>query len=52
MKFRGWVEDIRDVGKIKFIILHTPKEDYQVTCKKEILENFEELEKLTLQSAI
>lgn len=52
MKIRGWVEDIRDVGKIKFIILHTSNEDYQITCKREFLENFEELEKLTLQSAI
>ncbi|MEM5872802.1 MAG: aspartate--tRNA(Asn) ligase [Candidatus Aenigmatarchaeota archaeon] len=52
MIFRGWVEDIKDVGKVKFIILHTPKEDYQVTCRKDLMENFEELEKLTLQSAI
>ncbi|MEM5830792.1 MAG: aspartate--tRNA(Asn) ligase [Candidatus Aenigmatarchaeota archaeon] len=52
MIFRGWVEDIKDVGKVKFIILHTSKEDYQVTCRKDLVENFEELEKLTLQSAI
>ncbi|MFH7902950.1 MAG: aspartate--tRNA(Asn) ligase [Candidatus Aenigmatarchaeota archaeon] len=52
MIFRGWVEDIKDVGKVKFIILHTSKEDYQVTCRKDLMENFEELEKLTLQSAI
>ncbi|MEM5833113.1 MAG: aspartate--tRNA(Asn) ligase [Candidatus Aenigmatarchaeota archaeon] len=52
MIFRGWVEDIKDIGKVKFIILHTPKEDYQVTCRKDLMENFEELEKLTLQSAI
>ncbi|MEM5820556.1 MAG: aspartate--tRNA(Asn) ligase [Candidatus Aenigmatarchaeota archaeon] len=52
MIFRGWVEDIKDVGKVKFIILHTSKEDYQVTCRKDLMENFEEVEKLTLQSAI
>jgi aspartyl-tRNA synthetase len=52
MKIRGWVEEIRDLGKIKFIILHTSKEDVQVTCKKEKMENFEILNDLTLQSAI
>jgi aspartyl-tRNA synthetase len=52
MRIEGWIEDIRDLGKIKFIILHTPHGDYQITCKKDILENFEILKILTLQSAI
>ncbi|MEM5882257.1 MAG: aspartate--tRNA(Asn) ligase [Candidatus Aenigmatarchaeota archaeon] len=52
MRVRGWVEELRDLGKIKFIILHTVEEDYQITCKKEITENFEEIDKITLQSAI
>jgi aspartyl-tRNA synthetase len=52
MKIKGWVEEIRDIGKIKFLIVHTPKEDVQVTCKKDEMENFEILDDITLQSAI
>ncbi|MEM0480765.1 MAG: aspartate--tRNA(Asn) ligase [Candidatus Aenigmatarchaeota archaeon] len=52
MIIKGFVEEIRDVGKIKFIILHTSKEDVQITCKKDVLENFEILNEITLQSAI
>jgi aspartyl-tRNA synthetase len=52
MKVRGWVEDIRNLGKIKFIILHTSKEDIQITCKKDKMENFEILKEISLQSAI
>jgi len=48
----GWVEEIRDIGKLKFIILHTPKGDYQITCKRESLKNFEELDKINRQAAI
>ncbi len=52
MILKGWVEEIRDIGKIKFLILHTINKTYQITCKKEITENFDELEKLTRQSAV
>ncbi len=52
MILKGWVEEIRDVGKIKFLILHTINGKFQITCKKGITENFDELKKLTRQSAI
>ena len=50
----GWVEEIRDKGKIKFIILHTLDYDYQITVKKgEVSDDvFRTVEKLTRQSAI
>ncbi|MCS7123582.1 MAG: aspartate--tRNA(Asn) ligase [Candidatus Aenigmarchaeota archaeon] len=52
MKFFGWIEEIRDLGHFKFIVLHTVNGDYQVTCKEGITINFKELSNLTRQSAI
>ncbi|MEM5874919.1 MAG: aspartate--tRNA(Asn) ligase [Candidatus Aenigmatarchaeota archaeon] len=52
MKLFGWIEEIRDVGHFKFIILHTVNGDYQITCKKDFTLNFNELSNLTRQSAI
>lgn len=54
MQVNGWVEELRDLGGIKFIKLHTPNGDIQVTLpKKEVSkELFEKVDKITRQSAI
>jgi aspartyl-tRNA synthetase len=54
MKFQGWVEEIRNIGSIKFIKLHTVEEDLQITLKKEEVDRqlFDSIDKITRQSAI
>jgi nondiscriminating aspartyl-tRNA synthetase len=54
MKFQGWVEEIRNIGSIKFIKLHTTEEDLQITLKKEEVDKqlFDSIDKITRQSAI
>jgi nondiscriminating aspartyl-tRNA synthetase len=54
MKFQGWVEEIRNIGSIKFIKLHTVEEDLQITLKKEEVDKqlFDSIDKITRQSAI
>jgi aspartyl-tRNA synthetase len=50
----GWCEEIRDLGKLKFIKLHTPREDVQVTIRKEEVPRqvFELVRSITRQSAL
>ena len=50
----GWVEEIRDKGKIKFILLNCGKEKAQVTLKKGVVKDdlLKIVEKLTRQSAV
>jgi len=49
----GWVEDIRNIGSIAFIILRDRKGTLQVTClKKENPEIFEKLVNITRESVI
>ena len=54
MQINGWAEEIRDLGGIKFIKLHTPSGDIQVTVdKKEVSKKiFEKVDTITRQSAI
>jgi len=54
MRFYGWAEEIRDLGGIKFIKLHTRDKDYQVAIPKAKVpkEVFEIVDKITRQSAI
>jgi len=54
MQINGWIEEIRDIGKLKFLILHTPKGKYQITIHKEKVSKdiFEKSEKITRQSCI
>jgi aspartyl-tRNA synthetase len=54
MKFQGWVEEIRNIGSIKFIKLHTVEEDLQITLKKDEVDKqlFDSIDKITRQSAI
>lgn len=54
MQINGWVEEIRDIGKLKFLILHTPEGKYQVTIHKEKISKdvFNISEKITRQSCI
>jgi len=54
MRFNGWAEEIRDLGGIKFIKLHTPSGDIQVTVPKEKVSRdvFEKVSMITRQSAI
>ncbi len=54
MQINGWVEEIRDLGGIKFIKMHTPSGEIQVTVpKKKVSEEiFEKVDKITRQSAI
>ncbi len=54
MKIFGWVEEIRDIGKLKFIIIHSPEGKYQLTLKKGVTPDniFEIAENLTRQSSI
>jgi len=39
MKINGWVEEIRDLGGIKFLELHTPEGNIQVTVDKKQVSN-------------
>jgi len=54
MQINGWVEEIRNLGGIKFIKLHTTSGDIQVTLpkKKVSKEVFELADKITRQSAL
>jgi aspartyl-tRNA synthetase len=54
MKINGWAEEIRNLGGIKFIKLHTISGDIQITLpkKKVSKELFDEVDKITRQSAI
>ena len=53
-KFYGFVEEVRNLGGIKFIKLHTRDRDYQITAHKDrvSLEVFKLIDELTRQSAI
>jgi len=54
MKINGWVEEMRDLGGIKFIKLHTISGDIQVTLPKKKVSKalFDEVDKITRQSAL
>ena len=54
MQINGWVEEIRDIGKLKFLIVHTPEGKYQITIHKEKVSKdiFKTSEKITRQSCI
>jgi len=54
VEINGWVEEIRDLGGIKFIDLHTPHGNHQITLvKKKVSEDlFKLTDKITRQSAI
>ena len=54
IKINGWCEELRDLGGIKFIKLHTISGDIQVTLpkKKVSKELFDKVDKITRQSAI
>ncbi len=54
IKINGWVEEIRDLGGIKFIDLHTPQGNHQITLiKNKVPEDlFKLTAKITRQSAI
>ena len=54
MKFNGWVEEIRNLGGIKFIKLHTVSGDIQVTLPKKKVSKqlFDKVDNITRQSAI
>jgi aspartyl-tRNA synthetase len=54
MKIDGWCEELRNLGGIKFIKLHTISGDVQITLpkKKVSKELFDSADKITRQSAI
>jgi len=54
MQINGWAQEIRNLGGIKFIILHIPSGDIQVTLdkKKVSKEVFDSVDNITRQSAI
>jgi len=54
MQFNGWAEEIRNLGGIKFIKLHTPSRDLQITLPKKKVspELFSKVDKITRQSAL
>jgi aspartyl-tRNA synthetase len=54
MKVYGWCEELRDLGKLRFIKLHRREGDIQITIKKGQVseEVFKCFDKLTRQSAI
>lgn len=54
VSINGWVEEIRDKGKIKFLILVSEGKKYQITVKKGVVsdEIFSRVESLTRQSTI
>ncbi len=54
MILKGWVEHVRDIGKIKFVVLRRGNERFQVTvstekCSSSVLK---EIDKLTRESVI
>ena len=54
MKINGWTEEIRNLGGIKFIKLHTIAGDVQITLPKRKVskELFDKVDKITRQSAL
>jgi len=54
MQINGWAEEIRNLGGIKFIKLHTPSGDIQITLQKKKVSKklFDEVDKITRQSAL
>jgi len=54
MRINGWAEEIRNLGGIKFIKLHTISGDIQVTLPKKVVskEIFDIVDKITRQSAL
>ena len=54
MQINGWAEEIRNLGGIKFIKLHTTSGDIQVTLPKKLVskEIFDIVDKITRQSAL
>ncbi len=54
MQINGFAEEIRDLGGIKFIKLHTISGDIQITLPKKIIpkELFDKVDKITRQSAL
>ncbi len=54
MRVNGWVEEIRNLGGIKFIKLHTPSGDIQITLPKKKVSRkiFDLVDKITRQSSI
>ncbi len=54
MQINGFAEEIRNLGGIKFIKLHTISGDIQVTLPKKIIpkELFDKVDKITRQSAL
>jgi len=54
MEVKGWVEEIRDLGGIRFILLHTTDGDVQITLHKKKIPKklFNSVDAITRQSAI
>jgi nondiscriminating aspartyl-tRNA synthetase len=54
MQINGWAEEIRDLGGIKFITLHTVSGDVQITLPKKKVSKkvFDLVDKITRQSAL
>jgi len=54
MKINGWAEEIRNLGGIKFIKLHTVSGDIQITLPKKKVSKqlFDKVDKITRQSVI
>jgi len=54
MKVNGWAEEIRNLGGIKFIKLHTVSGDIQITLPKKKVSKklFDKVDKITRQSAL
>jgi aspartyl-tRNA synthetase len=54
MQINGWVQEIRDLGGIKFIILHSRNGNIQITVDKKTSSKdiFDTVDKLTRQTAI
>lgn len=54
MKVYGWCEELRDIGRLKFIKLHRPEGDIQITIRKDDVpaEVFDTAKKITRQSAL
>ncbi|MEM5793393.1 MAG: aspartate--tRNA(Asn) ligase [Candidatus Aenigmatarchaeota archaeon] len=54
MQIQGWVEEIRNLGGIKFLKLHTTSGNYQVTLTKKDTPKdlFDSVDNITRQSAI
>ena len=54
MQINGWTEEIRNLGGIKFIKLHTTSGDIQITLpkKKVSRELFDKVDEITRQSAL